>query len=1766
MATVLPALSLLVFNAASLSTSSLPGTGRQEAILTLDAPAALHLSARSASGTACTVLDRVRGPFASSGAVGGTNCELDLLLDAGQYKIRLESPRRGKGQVTLAATPFLELNATPPRIVPGSTWTATLKPRQQATFWVSMKERGTPFIRVSGRHAGEVRLWKNGEWLEPERPWRQQFSPRPGQPMHEWWLDSTLEAGEYQLVVYGRDSTTVTGSSVDDSLTIEAGFRAGPAERSVPFNLPSSGVFSVQIPSEYAAAMMSLESTPPSTIELQAYRGGVRSPSSACRVEKNALVSECTLAHDGRNVMSVLMVRGAPGTRGLIEWAPYRSDTLSTGYGGYYGPTTTQLNFRATRGQHFVGVTDLAPDLDAAPLGCQLEQLKTNGDVAAIAGRSMIAISDGEKLERDFNYDGSGAVIWFEVKSGGNVFQKVGLSSRRWRIQTTGGRHSACEVYKFEGSSLKRLTQSKAEQKDCNELLALDPGQYQLQLTAGLSGIEQLKITPDGDTSAKNVVSKGGCTIGSVLLEEASYRLVLNRLGNVTVRGLTVLPTPLTIDAPMHLQLDGKQTLELAVKPKSAFVVLATGSAPFACSVKSGTVTTSAGACTVTANASGDTLVLGNNSDAPISLTLTHPGAMPAFGSPVSYKPNIVPLPKISPDQPLWFDFENGQTNSVAFDVDAPGLYNVTTQGLLSTECRLRTPVIDQVASDRQGGRGRNCLVQTYLNKGRYLFSATTVGSSRGRGALSLTRRPAKEFPGITGEGEQFFRVDANELVQQKLVVKAEGRYTLGTAGQGTPTLACRIDDPDGWPLERVPTSCSSERELRAGTWLWTQLPLTVESMRHTTLQKVREAVTLKGNKPHKVDFFNWYTAELGPDGKDEFLFSLEGETQLDIVLTGGMQGRIFLLEKDKAPKAVEIVPPMQPADTGGDSYEAESGGGEGEGEYQPPPERDYSEGEGEGDYAEGGDAETPQTAPVEVAQARAAPPPPSGVKVTLPAGQYKLLTEHSRGDVGVTYQLHLGSVTMLPGMARSLPAPSTVPLLVPRDGTLRLRTEGEVDVRCRILNENNKLVLEGSENGADWNCALAEPISKGRYTLVLESETQQAGETKLTVALPTVEDKGAFADAQKLTLGGAVASWAVPLGEKDSVMEVAVRSQGKTPISCALEGPDGAVVHRKSRVTDCTMLVRPMLQKFRVRAWTTDGSAAVVTAYKARPVSQGSAGSLSADAAAAIKVTRAGRFKTSLGVSCIAAGDVGLLRPCGPEVSLEAGSTIFAIAGGKSAPLSLDETLGTADGKPFSMPLGRQPMIQVIKGSGQALFLVEARVQHGERAAPSCAFDGGGSVRERRDSACFAASKVGPDATMRLWAPVDGDLDTNVTRRAISLPDKAEALVTGRKRLTFKDVGRFALPKNSRARLELTLPRGAWGVLLDDNGNSLDLCAPTGDLRRCVLTGQGGSLVLVSTDGQADATTVLLEGGAQNVAFTGLYEDSPRAPGTVRLMVPPNDSERLATIEGALRCTVALSDGTRIASCKAKVPAKSGAELLIEHGIGPVRAMVHAPGRDKWARLGIELPVVPGANLGVAVAVPLQAGRIDRTLIVDKEAVVRVASESGVCGLFRGNDLLSVGGEDTGCELVRVLSPGTYRLLVRPFAGRVQPGTLRWTAEPVTQLAEGIGNEDWLAPGEVRLFRFDTANKGKIGLGVQAKSELLECAVYNDGYQLLGEGCHQYLSLDKGRFLLTVRNPPAPGATPLAFKPVLLGLSGEKNDIPEDYLKTFFDRVGVAP
>jgi len=136
----------------------------------------------------------------------------------------------------------------------------------------------------------------------------------------------------------------------------------------------------------------------------------------------------------------------------------------------------------------------------------------------------------------------------------------------------------------------------------------------------------------------------------------------------------------------------------------------------------------------------------------------------------------------------------------------------------------------------------------------------------------------------VSADGETFFRVDSGRPHSRE-AVREGGRALRALDHRQGVKLSCRIDDKDGWPLVRVPTGCAQRYLLLPGQYLWTQLPLTVESMRRTQLKRVLPPVVLSGNKPHPIDFFTWYQAKLGTDGKDEFTFDLAGETEVTVAM-----------------------------------------------------------------------------------------------------------------------------------------------------------------------------------------------------------------------------------------------------------------------------------------------------------------------------------------------------------------------------------------------------------------------------------------------------------------------------------------------------------------------------------------------------------------------------------------------------------------------------------------------------------------------------------------------------------------------------------------------------------------------------------------------------------------------------------------------------------------------------------------------------------------
>jgi hypothetical protein len=1766
--------SLLLLHAVSLSPASVPAKGSQETIVTLDKASRVVITARTPSGTACELVDHVRGPFAQSGAAGRSNCELDQLLDAGTYKLRLTSRTKGKGtkgQVNLQAVPYTEDNAQPVLLEPGREVRQVLAPRHQASFWLKLDQRQPVTLRVSGRTAGDVRLWRNGAWWEPVPVKDASTQPRPGQPQYEWWLETPLEAGTYLLTTYGTSPKDWTEGKEDNTLSVAYGFPKAPAERSLSVTLPPWGMTAVELPSGPTALFLSRESGTQSGSRLSVHgisndgaTNVTGSSETGCQIQPKALIPQCsTMASSGGRHVAVL--RGEPGTKLMLQWARLSTDGTFTD--GSYGQGTYSPRFKVpTSGEYLVGLHEVPLDTDSAPLGCMLEQETPDNWVPV--GFDGPEVGPERPFRRAFNYDGSSATIWFRVARSG-----------RYVFATSGERKNRCELYLVDGAKRTRLFEPDPKGETCRIPHSAAPGVYELKLYGGTEGIERLTLAVEGRAPTEDTPTRTSCLIPRVkLYKEDSYRIVGNRIGRGSLRGLSLRPLPLTFTEPLPVVLDGPGPVELFLARGGPLEVRATGGEPFTCAVGDNTrAEAKDGRCQLPA-ATG-TLKLSQPGAAPLNLLVHRPPPPPPPPPPLSaYSPTFPPLPTLQPSEPAWFDFDRDESHSLTFDVKQEGLYHVTTQGLLATECTIRTPVVPQVGSASGGGRGRNCLVSTYLRPGRYLLTARTTGQSKGRGAVLLERREVKVAESVLADGEVFFRVNAGDLIQQKLTAPRTNDYTLSTAAPGA-QLQCRLDDPKGWPVVTVPTPCEQSLRLAKGTYLWTQLPLTVESMRRTSLERVKPPVVLKGNKTHPVLFNEWYRADLGKDGKDEFSFDVPARMEVAFTLTHGMQGRLYAIAADKTLKPVEVIAPQveyappppppepepepeysEPSESAESSeYSEGEESGEGEGEESPP---EYTESTEEAPPpAEEESAPAVVAAPLPTKES----PPPEGQSLTLEPGRYKLVAEHSRGDVAISYGLYLRTEVLAPPMVKDVSVPSRIALVLPVDGTLRLFTRGRTDVRCRIFDGAGRLAVESADHGADWNCAIAEPLPAGNYTLVLESQTQQPGPTEVSVALAQVTDAGVLAESGTLDVGTGVVRAALPPVPAEALQEVTLRA--KTPFSCALEDERGAVVSRRMDVRECVTLLKPGASPWRVRVWTLGLPTKVSTSVAARPLRPLSGGRLPTGEAASAQVQRPGRYETGRGVFCLPASQQGPLRPCGPEASLESGDWVFGAPGATAeTKLALSERVETLENpEEERTPLTRDVALLRQRSKQSAMHLLRMSVPFGDPAYPACRLDGG--VAQQRDSSCFAATGPTEESLARWWTPAGERGEATVTRIAIPVPTSAVPLTPGLQDLTWNGgpALRLVMPAEP-ARVQLSLPQDAWAVLVDAKGTAVDLCAPSDTLSRCVLSGTGGVVLLWSpAESRVQTEVVSVEAAKPAVSLANLFEATFRVPGRQPLAFGASPTPRRLMVKGAARCVTTLDDGARLEGCDVQVPPGRQGELLLETNPGGLRVVLAPP-----EALGAALLPPASKNkvpeLPAAKALRLSGETVERTLTLPADAVIHLRADSGVCGLGQDTTVLLVDGLERGCTFDRLLKAGTYRLLVRGFAGQPLSGSVTWTHEPVKELTEGVAKDTgWVAPGQTRYFRFSTASAGHVGLGLQVPAEVLQCSVLDTAQRVLGEGCQQFLALQQGTYLLAI-HAPATLERPLSFKPVLVGLAGAKTDVPEEYLRDFFNRIGANP
>lgn len=1703
----------------------------------------------------CRFSDALRGDFLSR----NQRCAFDALLDPGVYKLALSFSSSGKSQTGRAkvdVTALVEDEVSPVRMDDGASIEAILLEGHQRSFWLDVPTRKHIALTIAGRTAGRVELWRNDEWIETGAIEHRSNNIGSGRQIHHWEFSRLLEPGQYKVVVYGTQAkkwataktrtrqNRLKVAATEDALFISRGAPPTDERGLFEFEIPAWGFARFAVPFKRTASSLALMKAPKSEVVLRAVsirastprlRGGNR-----CSIYKGANVPACGVRMTSGGELTMLEVRGPPGTRGVIRAAQGPDRKLTDGRATSMNANIvfdTPVTRRKTSADYFVGTFDLPADDDAAPLSCALEEIDGRGQTTELIATDEPALSSSVALSRSFNYNKrTGAEIWFSV-----------TDADTFAIATEGRLSSQCELFGVadNGRSTRLASGRKPTKKTastrtnhCEISKFLSPGRYLLRLYNGRRGVEKIRI---GTRDAKRTTSgRSSCQIPSVKIEgRRRYRLRHSRTGRGQNRGLIFRPLPLDTKRPLSVSITKDRPLLIPIRETGRVRIRSLSAAAFECGPATGPRSTSRnGVCSTSIRA-----------NAQLSVTTKDLGTLPIFieneassstrrvKGPVRFRPKAAPtLPRLSADTELFFDFDRSQERAFALDVPRAGLYELESTGLLAMQCSVRTPTVQRVYDDKSGGRGRNCLLQGGLRPGQYLLKVRSVGRSRGRAGLVLRQRKPVRAPALKVGAVRHQNIPAGSLVVTPVHVQADhaGSPLLFTAAAaGGRTGSCRLEDDDGWPIKSAPHSCVFTRTLPTGHYRWIQLPEPVDTTRRISVLpgKIEKVLQPAPGAVTPLPLGKLVAVDLGDQKEQQFRLNVPADLEVLFSLDNGMRGALFFLSDDgKAKEKVVDVGPM-------------------------------------------------------TARGKLPNPPFSAAqRQKLKAGAYLLKVRHSRDDVGISYRVGAAVRTLAPGVAFEVGATDTVPVEIPSDGYVRIRTEGMVDVRCRLFDDSARLVAESNAVGADWNCGLVRRLDAGRYRLVLESEAGGSGNVRVSLSRPETKSLGTLRSGSRINTGEQTQTIFLPATRGDVVEDVLLSSDA--PLSCSLEAPGGEVLETFVDQTQCRLLAwhgpRTPERHRRglvVRVWQTAKSGGIRFQRTTRAVRAFNGGTLSAKTAGLSIIEDSGLFETGDGVVCRSATERGALRDCSQQAPLAKGPVVFAGLAKTPTAIALRERIRPAGTSVASVPLSLRPFFERHQSDGSQLHLATVEAPAGVDAPPVCSLVGG--LSNVGSDRCVSAVAQQVRSTLFTFAAEKTPYVATVLRRSVSVPN-ATPLPRGVASLGWKgEAVTFSLPKSSY-RVNVYLAPQAWAVALDSRDRVAGVCgAPPSDAARdgapaalasCRLRGKNGKLVLVSAPGAAAGRArvelvTLQEAATASLPLRPMQEVVPGAPGTRAFTIESSKDTREVHIDSheTFTCDLIRDDGVQQRGCHLTLPPNIAAKFVVDHDGRPFRARVHRPGWDQVARFGQRMPSRLGPPLPAADAISLVVdGLTDRTISVDKRSVVRVKSDSGVCALFSGRRTLAVDGLGGPCELSYVADPGPLRVMVRPFGDLPNFGDVYVVKDEIIHIGEGVGPTTWIGPGEERFFRFDVKSDAHVGVGLQRQSDAVQCTLYDRHHRAIASGCQQYNLLKRGGYELGIKIRE--GDPPLAVRPVVLGTQGTDADVPEDVLDALRAQAGGTP
>ncbi|WP_159729118.1 hypothetical protein [Methylosinus sp. Ce-a6] len=834
------------------SASELPADRDGFSLLTIPAPGRYKVSAHSASGVAIGLVDMISGPGETSGVAGQRDGRLDLLLDAGVYKLRVFGAKGAAGKARLTAEAFQE-QGTRETLAPGKSLSAELGDLAQRSYRLEVGPSGRVAMEALGRGLRDLRLWKASGELVDLVPARETIETKPGRPMTRLRLEGAAEPGRYVAIAYGGEPIVWPEGGAAQPFMLRllapASLAAGVANGVIgPF-----GSARFEAPASYDT--FRLELPEPVAARLEARRGE-GAPASAS-IDKTS-----------REPVVVVSLGGDGKTAGRIEVFGLEGQAFSL--------RALRRASRApieTEGRNLVALDVAGEGADEVPATALLARAE-NGKTRVLAA-DVPKLGGGRAYRARFNLRGPTTLL-FEASDSGPVAIDVKGPRLRALIEPA----FAAAAPRADGRAPSRYD--------------LQAGFYVLSLTPleGAVGLVDLTLGPPGvapdlpsPPPARAVVS-----FGEHKLDRTGSHFILANVAPGLLTGPRVIALPADLEkgpAPVWRSAATEYLLPVRTPRGGKIFVVDDKGASAPAEIIEEKIENDHRFATVRLPARAE----------PGALALVYSRDVEPSAAGEAAKER--PPEAISSAKPAWFDLSRDETREFRFDVPEGGLYRVETLGRLRTRLALGAALAPHLGEGEDNGPGHNALVTTYLRAGAYR-AAVTARESAGHLGLAVKSVAMAATAPIVGEGAARAALDGGRGAVVPIDIPEDGLYRLDLTGLGKQWRA-RLEEADGWPLAAPGPLTRLVRRFEKGSYRLVVLPEDVEGRFVARLRKMATPTPLEGHGPHALPFdapqkLQWRepVAKGAPRAPDVWRFALAGESDIELDIGEGMVAEIF--------------------------------------------------------------------------------------------------------------------------------------------------------------------------------------------------------------------------------------------------------------------------------------------------------------------------------------------------------------------------------------------------------------------------------------------------------------------------------------------------------------------------------------------------------------------------------------------------------------------------------------------------------------------------------------------------------------------------------------------------------------------------------------------------------------------------------------------------------------------------------------------------------